>query len=344
MSRVHYFQRYSQRENVVTNNTLLLFSRLYNHSPARFEDFLNALSGDGNLTFDVGMQFAQQAGNAKGNSVPDGLITQKSIKVVIETKLHGNYGLSQLSSHLESFEHEDTQVLLLLDPRKPSDELLSQVIYEVKSFNRARDTRIVCLATTFTDIIKNFDSVLLDYDLELNEILADYREFCDSMSLLPRDDLTMRAIVTGHTFQENMEFGVYYDPIDRGFSNHAYLGLYKNKSVRGLGKLTKIVHVEFDKETGELNTVAYKKGSELTEDERKRIIGVMRSAEEVHGWNVYTGHHFFVVDKFEPTHFNKSSKYPIQRSKYFDLGEVLDVEALPSDSEVAARLTEKSWS
>jgi len=109
MSRVHYFQRYSQKENVVTNNTLLLFSRLYNHSPTRFEDFLNALSGDGNLTFDVGMQFAQQEGNTKRNSVPDGLITQKSIKVVIETKLHGNYGLSQLSNHLESFQNEDTQ-------------------------------------------------------------------------------------------------------------------------------------------------------------------------------------------------------------------------------------------
>jgi hypothetical protein len=344
MSRVHYFQRYSQKENVATNNTLLLFSRLYNHSPARFEDFLNALSGDGNLTFDVGMQFAQQEGNTKRSSVPDGLITQKSIKVVIETKLHGDYGLSQLSNHLESFQNEDTQVLLLLDPRKPNDAFLSHVISDVKSFNQANDTQVICLATTFTEIIKNFDSVLLDYDLELNEILDDFREFCDSMSLLPRDEVVMRAIVTGYTFHENMEFGVYYDPIDRGFSNHTYLGLYKNKSVRGIGKLTKIVHAEYDKDTGEFNTVAYQKGSELTEDEQKRIIEVMRSAEEVHGWNVYTGHHFFVVDEFEPSNFNKSSKYPIQRSKYFDLGDVLDTEVLPSDSEIAARLTEKSWS
>lgn len=344
MSLVHYFQRYSQRENVVTNNTLLLFSRLYNHSPTRFEDFLNALSCDGNLTFDVGIQFAQQEGNTNRNSVPDGLITQKSIKVVIETKLYGNYGLSQLSNHLESFDNEDTQVLLLLDPRKPSDEFLSQVISYVKSFNQANDARVVCLATTFTDIIKNFDSVLLDYDFDLTEILDDFREFCDSMFLLPRDHVVMRAIVTGYTFHENMEFGVYYDPVDRGFSNHSYLGLYKNKSVRGIGKLTKIVHAEYDKYTDELNVVAYQKGAELTEDERSRIIGVMRSAEEVHGWDVYTGHHFFVVDKFESTNFNKSSKYPIQRSKYFDLGEVLDIEELPSDSEIADRLSEKCWS
>ncbi len=40
MSEIHYFQRYSQKENVITNNTLLLFSRLYNHSPQKFNLFL----------------------------------------------------------------------------------------------------------------------------------------------------------------------------------------------------------------------------------------------------------------------------------------------------------------
>jgi len=46
MSSIHYFQRYSQPENVATNNTLLLLSRLYHDSPNKFKGFLNDLLDD----------------------------------------------------------------------------------------------------------------------------------------------------------------------------------------------------------------------------------------------------------------------------------------------------------
>ncbi|MGI2201963.1 hypothetical protein [Shewanella baltica] len=343
MSRVHYFQRYSQKENVATNNTLLLFSRLYNHSPARFEDFLNALSGDSNLTFEVGMQFAQQHGNCNHTSVPDGLMTQKSIKVVIETKLYGDYGISQLVNHLDSFNAEEVQVLLLLDPRQPTQSLMSKVIEKVKDFNHERHQGITCLATTFTDIIKHFESVLFPYDIELMEILEDYSDFCASMDLLPRDEFMMRAIVTGYTFEQNMQFGVYYDPIERGFASHEYLGLYKNKSIRGVGRVKKIVHAEYDKETKDFAIVKVLKGEGLTQDEIQRVIDIMHTAENIHGWDVYSGHHFFVTDKFEATDFDKQTKYPLLRSKFFDLGHVLELEELPNDKEIAALLSDNSW-
>jgi hypothetical protein len=343
MSRVHYFQRYSQKENVATNNTLLLFSRLYNHSPARFEDFLNALSGDSNLSFEVGMQFAQQHGNAKNTSVPDGLMMQKSIKVVIETKLHGNYGVSQLVNHLDSFNAEDVQVLFLLDPRQPASSLITKVIEKVKVFNYEKNQGITCLATTFTDIIKHFESVLFPYDIELAEILEDYSDFCASMNLLPRDEFMMRAIVTGYTFEQNMQFGVYYDPIDRGFASHEYLGLYKSKSIRGFGRVNKIVNAEYDKETKDFTVVKVIKGAELTPDEQQRVIDIMHSAEDKHGWDVYSGHRFFVTDKFEATDFDKQTKYPLQRAKFFDLGHLLELEVLPNDKEIAALLRVKSW-
>lgn len=344
MSRVHYFQRYSQKENVVTNNTLLLFSRLYNHSPARFEDFLNALSGDSNMSFEVGMQFAQQQGNVNHTSIPDGVMSQKSCKVVIETKLYGNHGILQLLNHLDSFKGEDTQVLLLLDPRQPDKSLMASLIDKVNMFNQENEQNIVCLATTFTDIIAHFDDILFEYDLELKDILEDYRDFCDSMSLQPRDEFIMRAIVTGTTFADNMKFGVYYDPVDRGFAAHEYLGLYCNKSIRGVGRVTKIIHAELDESSGELRPIKLIKGSTLTEEECQRVIGIMRVAEEVHGWDVYTGHQFFITDGFQPTFFNKTTKYPIQRSKFFDLGLVLDLDELPSDMDIAVLLNSKSWS
>ncbi|MCC4796723.1 hypothetical protein BCT30_17580 [Enterovibrio norvegicus] len=343
MSRVHYFQRYSQKENVVTNNTLLLFSRLYNHSPARFEDFLNALSGDSNLAFEVGMQFAQQQGNASQTSVPDGVMNQKSCKVVIETKLYGNHGMPQLLNHLDSFNGEDTQVLLLLDPRQPDSTLMTSLVDKVNGFNQENGQNIVCLATTFTDIIAHFDDILFEYDLELKDILEDYRDFCHSMNLVPRDEFMMRAIVTGTTFEDNIKFGVYYDPAERGFSAHEYLGLYRNKSVRGIGRVKTIVHADLDEGTGELKVIKFIKGTSLSEEENQRIVGIMRVAEQLHGWDIYTGHQFFITDGFEPTSFKKATKYPIQRSKYFDLGRVLDLESLPCNKELAQKLKEKTW-
>lgn len=344
MSRVHYFQRYSQKENMVTNNTLLLFSRLYNHSPTRFEDFLNALSGDNNLSFEVGMQFAQQQGNTKKTSVPDGLMTQKSVKVVIETKLYGNHGISQLLNHLGSFNNENTQVLLLLDPRKPDDTLMSSLVEKVNGYNQKNEQNIVCLATTFTDIVSHFEDILFEYDLELKDILEDYRDFCGSMSLMPRDEFIMRALVTGTTFEDNMKYGVYYDPVDRGFAAHEYIGLYRNKSVRGIGRVKKVVHAELNKSTGKLRAIKFIKGDKLTDIESQRVIDIMRVADEQHGWDVYSGHQFFITDGFESTRFNKTTKYPIQRSKFFDLGTVLELEELPSDKDIALLLRDKSWS
>lgn len=344
MSRIHYFQHYSQKENVVTNNTLLLFSRLYNHSLTRFEDFLNALSGDDQLNVEVGMQFFQQQGNAKGTSVPDGLMTQKSMKVVVETKLQGGYSRAQLQKHLDSFASEEIQVLLLLDPRPPKSKFLATVNTDISAFNTKKEQQVSCLATTFSDIILHFDSVLFDYDIELNEVLEDYRLFCESMNLLPRDEFKMRAVVAGKTFEDNMKFGVYYQPVKRGFATHEYLGLYKNKSVRGIGKVSKIVCADYDKSLGEFVGVSVEKGDPMTTDEEKRVIDIIKQAGSKHGWNIYTGFRFFITDEFEETDYNKSTKYPLQSAKFFDLGKVLELDDLPDCTGIATSLKKLSWS
>ncbi|SRR6266478_3986370 len=46
MTQVHYFQRYSQRENVDTNNTLLLLSRIQVEDPRLLRNVLPALFSD----------------------------------------------------------------------------------------------------------------------------------------------------------------------------------------------------------------------------------------------------------------------------------------------------------
>ena len=46
MPNIHYFQRYSQPENAVTNNTLLLLGRIYSYSPSRASQLLTDLTGE----------------------------------------------------------------------------------------------------------------------------------------------------------------------------------------------------------------------------------------------------------------------------------------------------------
>jgi hypothetical protein len=74
MTGVHYFPRYSQRENFETNNNLLLLNRLYDYSRFRFEKLVSELIPDAatetEAPFSLGLQIKQQVGT--GSSIVDG--------------------------------------------------------------------------------------------------------------------------------------------------------------------------------------------------------------------------------------------------------------------------------
>lgn len=57
MAKVHYFQRYSTKENVVTNNTLLLFSQIYFYKEEYLEKMLGEINDD--LEVSIGINFEQ---------------------------------------------------------------------------------------------------------------------------------------------------------------------------------------------------------------------------------------------------------------------------------------------
>ena len=158
MSNIHYFQRYSQAENVATNNTLLLFSRLYQDSPNKFKAFLNELLDAPNL--EAGITFNQQ--EKSENSVPDGIVSQTSFKITIETKLHKNFNLDQLKNHLNSFSNETIKVLLSLSPTMPDSEKQN----EIKKVAKEKDSVIKYIPTTFKKIVGIFRNVISDYDFE----------------------------------------------------------------------------------------------------------------------------------------------------------------------------------
>lgn len=96
MMNIHYFQRYHNKENVVTANTMLLLSRLYNYSSDKFYRLLKTyFFGE---SFEPEISFALQ--ERSDESVPDAAILQPSFKIIVETKLHNQFSLDQLEHHM----------------------------------------------------------------------------------------------------------------------------------------------------------------------------------------------------------------------------------------------------
>ncbi|HAA11432.1 MAG TPA: hypothetical protein DCE41_06905 [Cytophagales bacterium] len=186
MSDIHYFQRYSQPENMATNNTLLLFSRLYHDSPSRFQTFLNALLDDRNVP--VGLSFSQQT--RTGNSVPDGLLVQESIKVVIEAKRNAREFYSdQIKRHQEAFGEEQHKLMLLVAPGVVDGEQLKQIRKETQK-------GVTVLSTTFEAICTAAQDSVQEYDVELQEVINDYADYCESADLI-EDNTVIRCLPCG---------------------------------------------------------------------------------------------------------------------------------------------------
>ena len=116
-----------------------------------------------------------------------------------------------------------------------------------------------------------------------------------------------------------------------------YLGLYKDKSVRGIGKVTAIISAVKAGDTLEFTPM---KG-EIT-DERKEKIRLAIEDGKSYGYNL-DAHNYFFVEKFYETDFKKITKYAPMGSRVFDLTEVLGTDKLPTVDKIAEQLRSKSW-
>jgi len=314
MSKIHYFQRYQEKENVVTNNTLLLFSRLYNNSINKFKVFLNTLFESSNIP--AGIDLFQQ--ERLHNAIPDGIISQKSFKILIETKKGNNFEISQLINHLKHFKNEDEKILVALGNKLPNESINYQIQNEIAQYNKLNNSNIQFYSTTFDFIIEAFRNTINDFDFELVEIIDDYADFCENEGLLPKEDFLLRLVLAGKNLKENFEQNIYYD--NRGFREHQFIGLYSNKSIIAIGKIEGIFNVEI--ENNNLNVLKTFKG-EITENQKNRIIETSKLAMETKGWDITKNTTFFCVEKFFPTNFKKITPYAPMGTKFFNLKEYL---------------------
>lgn len=336
--KIHYFQRYHEKENVATANTMLLLSRLYSYSSDKFFRFLKSEYFSG--SFNPEIIFTLQEKSV--DSIPDATITQEGFKIVVETKMYDWFDEDQLLRHLKSFRDEKYKVIISLAPEYMDEEKKVAFEKNLKAYNENQPHPVIHINTTFEAMANAISDVLDDRDYEMQDVLDDYLNYCYNDGLIPVSDAWkyMRVQLAGTTFDFNVSSNVYYDNAERGFRAHDTLGLYKNKSVRAIGKVVaRITAVETE------SGVKYNpEFGELT-DERIETIEAAMADGNSHGYDLRgIEHRYFFVEKFYETDFKKITPRAPMGTRVFDLTQILGTEDIPDTEELAQRLMKETWS
>lgn len=329
MPNVTYFQRYTSQENVVTNTTLHLFSQINQHSSEKLRQVLSELFGD--VEIPLGIDFQQQIRAAV--SVPDGGIIQEPVHIVIETKVTAGVATDQLMRHYESFVKGRTgNYLILLTKNEVEQQMLDPVR------NKAKEIGAIFRNVTFEKLCDSLQGLAKDYEVHLTRVIEDYSAYCSEMGLLPDRRKWLRIVPCGTTFDLNQEWNLYYQPTDRSYSDHEYIGIYNQKAVRLLGKILAI----YDNQTDSAGKMQLKliKGEERPEF-RERINGMVLDSKEKVGWEISNGFRFFCTNQFLPTEFEKTSFGGIMGPRFWDISDY--VKKARSDSELAEILRQHKW-
>lgn len=335
--KIHYFQRYHEKENVATANTMLLLSRLYSYSSDKFFRFLKSeFFSD---SFEPEIVFTLQEKSVK--SIPDATITQEGFKIVVETKLSDWFYSDQLIRHLQSFGDEKYKVMITLAPEPMAEDKLADFETQLKEYNTTQKHPVIHINTTFENLANAIQEAIDDRDYDMQEVLDDYLNYCYNDGLITVSDAWkfMRMQLAGTTFDFNIRESVYYDNAERGFRAHDYLGLYKNKSVRAVGKvIARITAIET------ANGVKYNAEYGDLTDERKEKIRLAMEDGDSHGYDLRTiEHRYFFVDRFYETDFKKITPKAPMGTRIFDLSVLFGMTELPNTEDIAALLKEKSW-
>lgn len=324
MSTIHYFQRYNSKENVVTNTILHLFSRIHSYSPYRLTSIINEICGE---EIPIGLLFEQQ--KRASASVPDGTISQQALEIRIETKTEATLCKNQLRRHCEDFIGEG-KILLVITPKATEKKVVDELKKELPQVRIS-----FCTFKQLCDIV--FDE-FHDYETSIRLIVDDFIQFCADMNLLPAEGI-LRVVPCGTSFELNKQYHCYSHPSMRGYSPHDYIGLYLNKSVKLIGKVSVAMDVKVERDGVAFNTV----DGIITDSIKNSIKGMINDSNHQLGWDFshsYT--RFFCFDELFETDYHKISKGGIQGNRYIDISEFIGDNKDNIES-IANRLRNEEW-
>lgn len=328
MSQIHYFQRYSSKENTVTNNTLQLLARIYSYSPSKASEFLTDLTGE---PIEIGIEINQQE-RAK-QAIPDGQVLQRGFKILVESKVDASPDINQLLRHAKTFSGKDQKILLLLLTRRPLEA------DKTKRIKRQISPREVIFSNiTYEDICKKAKKLFEEYEHEMRGLVDDYEEYCNDTDLFDQSKYFMRIVPCGQSLEINKRHGIYFHPSNRGYTKHRFLGIYKDKTVQAIWKVDSIFDVNY--KDGKLKKTLVE--GRATNDYDKKLVEIIRDAQEECSYAIEVGHRFFCGQPIE-TNYEKSSPHGIQGHRNVNLKEVLGDFNDENVVGIAESLRKKTW-
>ena len=326
MTAISYFQRFSQKENHVTNNTLLVIRHFYRSSPQKLNLLLNALLEE---EVSVGLEFQQQIRGT--HSVPDALITQQPLSIFFEAKLGGLLDDDQILRHAESIKSRNvpngSAILIGLTSKPLSSTTENSLKEKVEKFG------IRFFAITYTNLVIELRKLCAEHEQDLIEIIEDYRSFLAASNLLSKPNNWMVAFPCGITLPENIRFGVYFEPASRASKgDYPFLGIYRNKKISHIGRIISGAILQFP---SDIPTETFGQWENENLEPIRHII-----AAATYYTLTERQHRYYIVDKFIETNFIKSSPGGMQAQRYFDLSQYTD--GVTYNSETSTQVVAKA--
>jgi hypothetical protein len=326
VSKIHYFQRYSSVENTVTNNTLQLIARISDYSTSQASKLLSEITGE---QIDIGIDINQQRPTKE--SVPDGAIFQNSFKILIEAKVDASVSEDQLLRHAKSFTSEAKKILILLTKQKigKAEEIIGRKIASLQP-------GLIFRNITYQEICKAIQGLFKEHEYEMSSLVEDYIEYCNDVKLFDQSKYLLRVVPCSYSVAINKKYGIYFQPSDRGYTEHSFIGIYANKSVQSIWQIDSVFDIEFD---GSALKKTFVQGRDTNEYD-KGLIGIIHEAKTLCNYQIATDHRFFCGSPID-TDYRKSSPGGIQGARFINLrdeiGEFADV------ADVAMKLRGLTW-
>ena len=311
MSRISYFQRFSQKENHATNNTLLILRRFYDESPFKIERVVSSLIDE---ECRIGLAFTQQIKGTR--SVPDALIVQQALRIFFETKRGGDLDEDQISRHIDTIaeDHADGQTDILIGLTK---EPVAPNVFDVLKSLAKRST-ILFATVTFSQIMDVLREECAKYEHDLLVIVEDFEQYLSEENLLEERNQLLPIFPCGTSYSENEKFSLYYEPANRPCKrNYRIIGIYARKCVSLIGEVEEIVTGSFDGGQYVFETELGK----VTNEHKARVKEVIEKTEYYDLDAI--PHRYYLVYRFLNSDIRKVLSGGIRGFRYLDLRELL---------------------
>lgn len=329
-SEISLFSGYSQKENRTTNYCLLVLKLLYQEHPKFLAEALSTIVGGGSGVR-VGVHFQQQV--SKGASVPDGIITQPSFAIYIETKNYDWFSSQQLKDHMAALAKENAEQKIMLALSKFEGDTSQRFQDIEKLCVELYGGRIIFAAVTFQELLEAVR--LPELSPGLKGTIDEFEQYLNHGNFLPDWQGRLDACNCAQFAARQVNNNVYICPAESGPYSHKraeFLGLYWNKYVRHIGSVRGVVDLYKD---GTEKVLWINDGSSKSE-----IIALARQRFEATyltdtNWDARV----FVLTPLVATAFHKDTPTGMRGKVYFGVKSLMPA----SVEELADSLRHADW-